>query len=496
MKTRQFKATRIKLELVSKKGRIMNKAIFSICGLLLAGALALSLVSCVNEEIDPYQELHFDLTVNMGASPGTKVVKKTWESGDKIYLFFKKNNSSNLPQNKYAIATYNGSTWTVSKESSSSLTIGRSALGDYGTIYAVYLPLGHVAWVKDPSFNYESQRLFFGSENENSALNNYPVFSYYMIDTGSEYTVSGSTITATITMVLPDNFVYFYIEAPDPSNKAYNQNEKYRLAVEGVKPAAITGYSSGSFSQQQLAAGQPMWGYKYGNGIAFAGIIDNTWAIPAEHQFIFFSDGDSAITKTFTDISLASHESVKLKTPTAENGWSPYMTPPEYEEIGGIKWSKWNLGSTSATDKSHNYMFRWAEIVPDKGYSGFGKPTHSLTEDYAIFDPARATLGKDWRMPNRNDFNNLVSNCVISHNSEFFTFTSTSGDKSIKFITRNAIYGTGGSLYMWTSEIKDGTYVYVREYHPGQNVLSESSSGDNAKRILGVNLIRPIYIGE
>ena len=469
----------------------MNK-FFIICSLLTV----ISLSSCSkNGNLSPEEEreLTFDVKVVKASDLNTKMVKTDWENGDRIYVYFKKNNSSYLSCNKYVTFTYSSSTnsWVVSKDGcgSSLSSISTSQIGTSGTMYAVYFPFGNVTPLKDSRWNYDTYRFFYMSGNTNPALNNYPPFSFYMLDTGSSYTVSGSTVTGTLTMVLPENFVYFYIDAVDGK---YNQNEKYRLCVEGVKPATVLKYDSGSFTKLELAEGLPMWGFKYGDGIAFAGIIDNSWSSAADHKFIFFSDGDPAITKTFHDISLNSHQSVKLKAPTASNGWEPYMTAPEYEEIAEIKWSKWFLGSTSENDVTNLHTFRWAEIVPDKAKDDFDQlPIHDLTGDYAIFDPARAILGADWRMPSRDDFNSLKSNCTLTSNSSWFTFTFE--DKSIKFPSSIAT-----SIYMWTSQKKDNTYIYVEEYHSGENKLTETSSGtgNSPKRQYGTNYIRPIYIGE
>jgi hypothetical protein len=483
----------------------MNKILLYFFAIVFFGTLAFSVASCSKierEDSAEIIELTFDIKIINASAPETKTVKTNWENGDRVYVFFKKNNSSYLTANKYVTFTYDSSSmsWNVSKDGCGSAlsSISTSTLGTGGTMYAVYFPFGDVTPVKDARWSsIDTYRFFYSSGNINPALDNYPAFSYYLIDTGSAYTVSGSTVTGTLSMALPENFVYFYIEA---DGGKYNENEKYRLCVEGVKPATVLQWGNGSFTELELAKGLPMWGYKYGNGIAFAGIIDESWASATDHQFIFFSDGDPAVTKTFHDISLTSHQSVKLKAPTASNGWERYMMAPDYVEIAGNKWSKWFLGSTNEDDVTNLHKFRWAEIVPDKAKDDFDQlPIHDLTDDdytagtasYAIFDPARAILGADWRMPNRDDFNSLVSNCTLTSNTSWFTFTS--GDKSIKFPS-----SISTTVYLWTSQKKDNTYVYTREYHSGENKFTEASSGtgDSPKRQFGENFVRPIYIGE
>ena len=464
---------------------------------LLAVLLALPFPSCNKVETPaPEAELKFDINVVYGNDADTRVVKTDWEDGDKILVYFKKDGvSSALKEFQYLTITYVASEGLWSAPSYTNLTAGD--LGSSGTMYGVYFPFGNVTSVIEPIQHSETYRLFFSTGNENPALDNYPAFSWYMIDTGSPYTVSHNTVIGTLSMVLPENFVYFYIDAADGK---YNQNEKYRLCVEGVKPSTVIRWSGGSFTTLTLNEGMPMWGYKYGDGIAFAGIIDNTWAAPADHKFIFFSDGDPAVTKTITGISLASHESVKLSAPTAANEWTNYMEAPDVEEIGGIKWSKWFLGSTGADDVTSKATFRWAEIVPDRGDNSTNDfpslPRHNLSGDYAIFDPARAILGAEWRMANRSDFASLVANATLTTSNSWFTFTE--GDHAIRFATHNVLYGSGGSNYIWTGEIANNTFCYVREYHVGQGVFPEASSGtaDAVRRTFGSNFVRPIYIGS
>lgn len=446
------------------------------------------------EAPDEAEELKFNIDVVYGDVPSTRMVQTDWEDGDKIFVFFKKNNGSYVASNKFVTITYDASTqsWNApSREGSALSSISTSELGSSGTMYAAFFPFGNVAYIKHPVYKSDSWREFWSTGNANPALNNYPAFSWYMIDTGSDYTVSGSTVTGTLRMVLPDNFVYFYIDAEDGK---YNENEKYRLCVEGVKPATLGQWSSGSFSRIVLAEGLPMWGYKYGNGIAFAGIIDESWSTAADHQFIFFSDGDPAVTKTLSGKTLSSHESVRLSAPTAANGWVPYMAAPDYVEIAGNKWSKWFLGSTSTDDISNKLTFRWGEIVPNRvetdNVDFRSVLIHSLTGDYAIFDPARAILGADWRMPDRSDFASLVSNATLTVDNYWFTFTE--GGNSIKFATKNSLYNTGGQLYLWTSEIKDNSNNYIIEYHAGEAAIHELAGN----RLNGNHFIRPIYVGN
>ena len=312
----------------------MKKTINTICGLLLAGTLAFSVVSCVNEDMVPTQEeIIFDIKVINGLSPDTKAVKTKWEKGDKIFIYFE--SDAKKSNKNYVTMTYNGKSSSLSEWSAVFATADGASITNLktsGKMYAVFFPFDGVSQINVDIQKLESsRRLRSKTGHTKSELDKQMVYSYYLTDvTGtSTYTKSSTysgvnTIKGTITMTLPDDFVYFYIDAKDGK---FNQNEKYRLSIEGVKPATIDQWAQGyGFVYNETNPGDPLWGYKYGNGIVFSGKIDETWANPTnEHRFIFYSDGDTPITKTFKGKTLKSHDSVKLQIENPDDGvaWTP-----------------------------------------------------------------------------------------------------------------------------------------------------------------------------
>lgn len=90
----------------------------------------------------------------------------------------------------------------------------------------------------------------------------------------------------------------------------------------------------------------------------------------------------------------------------------------------GVKWSPWNMGSSSAMD------------VPNTQYAryGWGDPTGEVhtqsTNDYVVsqnsnfnsgidiagtqYDIARVKWGNGWRLPRKADFDELISNCTCT----------------------------------------------------------------------------------
>ena len=485
------------------------KKVFSILyAILLSVTMAIPFSSCIKElEGEPSETstLKFDIQVINESAPGTKAVKTDWEAGDKIFVFFDvavqpasvySYGTGYLdPANGYVTITYDGSEWNGTAYNfgnGNTAEANYHRLGTSGTMYAVYFPFGNMT---------RESSGFKGSGHTNASFNGNPVYSFYLIDeTGSPYTMTHgemATLSGTLHMTLPENFVYFYI---DQQGDDFAQNEKYRLSVEGVKPATVLSWETdGSiyqFTKDELGAGKPMWGYKYGDGIAFTGIIDDTWSSEADHKLILFSDGDPAITKTLTNVTLDSHASVNLKNPKDDNnGWTQAMTAPLFTQMGdgGLKWGAWNLGGTGLDD--YGTSFNWGEIVSYSGNCDTRYTTHNLTGDYALFDVARAYLGADWRMATEDELVALANNTTASAPSSgdvstghfsrtglVFT-TSSAPQKSILFQTNN---GAGG--FYWTSSYNNNLHRYNISTGTASLLYTTSACSNPG-------VIRPIYLG-
>lgn len=472
------------------------KKSFTIFTFLLLGIFSFSLCSCTRE-VNPTQkikELRFNITVNNATS--TKAVKSGWENGDKIFVFF----SEYLYKEDYVTFTYDATSGTWTGVSSNDLDEqGEDNLGTSGTMYAICYPFGDVIVDDEDDYNFTC---IYNSTNP--ALHGMPVLSYSLTNgTGDPYNIDVegdiATLSGTLNMSIPDNYVQFYIEK---SGSLYDQNDKYRLSVEGVSPVSVTfNFDYEEFQNVEFGSGQPMWGYKYGDGIVFSGMIDDTWANPANnHRMVFFSDGDPAVTKVFSGKTLGSHDAIKLKSPISGNGWSNYMIAPSYTEIGGIKWADWYLGCDAPLDIAHknNLYFRWGDIVPNgSGYcpSKDAIMNTELSGAFNIYDPARAILGSNWRMPGNSDYSSLLSGSNLSvaedEGKSFVKFSEKAGEKSVIFLSYSALHdGVGGILFFWTN--KSSEYEKARAWE-----LNEAAGGSfqeaATKGKEQIYIIRPIY---
>ena len=467
----------------------MKKLLSVFCTIALFGLFAIPFVACTEVEENTsteIKELRFNIKVKNASVLDTKVVKTAWEDGDVVYVFFK-NNDTHLAPLKYVTLVYNAGENKWNGTPSSALS-DVSELGTAGTMYAIYFPFGGVSIAESDTDDDVVSFLSTGSTNP--ALDNLPIFTYYLSGNAS-YTIETEgnigTLTGSLSLEMPEGFVYFFIDK-DGSN--YNSNEKYRISAEGFVPTACTSYSAGVFEERALLAGQPVWGYAYnGQGIAFSGKIDDSWSSSQDHKFILFSDGDPALSRTM-NVKLTSHESVKLKKPNTDNGWSPAIATPNLVDMGTetCYWAECNLGASAETEIG--WKLGWGQIVPPNYYLFRDwYPEYNINSDltgnYRIYDVARAYLGSGWRMPTLTEAENLMNNCTKSYDMAIDYVTLEGNGNTIYFpITEYGRYdnpsaGDEDTGYFWTSNIynpQQAYYFYVDRYFEEVDYYYLSSS--------------------
>lgn len=415
-------------------------------------AAVFALVACNKEtpvvEKGPAEATKLAFNFQVNHPDDTKAVKTAWENGDKIYVFFEGISG----EGKYLTLSYNGSAWT-------SYSTNDLAVGDFGadgstvTMHAVFFPFEQPEITAvDEGFTFKTK-----SEGHTAATAGLGIYTYYMTNTPESatctVTVDGEikTLGGTLSMTLPAGFVQFYIPA---AGGKYNADYKYRLSIEGVKPTACVAFNAdykygnvtykktvpaitNNFSTKELAAAQPMWGYPYGDGIAFSGVIDGTWSSAADHIIYLFDTEAAAKTKT-VNTTLASHAAVKF---TSVNTWAAAaMADSSPLAYSGTAWARFNLGATAEGTVAENYgwYFAWGDIIPvlgtdvadapsDYGVVNFLPPTldyyydntivseasyargYNLTDSFEIYDPVRAFLGSPWRMPSQSEVSSLIA---------------------------------------------------------------------------------------
>ena len=138
----------------------------------------------------------------------TKAVKSGWENGDAILVFF-----STIDSPKYLKMVYSSSTgWSYhpmngSTETADALSISNDSSG---SLCAVYLPFLRNITAKEGKGGDEPKANFYLEDNTHGNL-----FTYYLTSIKT-YTISAKTLSASLTMAVPDDFVQFYV--PEAKN--------------------------------------------------------------------------------------------------------------------------------------------------------------------------------------------------------------------------------------------------------------------------------------
>lgn len=439
----------------------------------------------------------FNIQVNQ-AEGQTKAVKTGWETGDVVYVFFNNVTISDTP--KYATLTRTASGWDAAFSDGWDGT-GLKESG--ATMSAVYFPFRLGAYSgytpiplqvsKDgSSYTFKAFDVFQGSDrNYGYTVRN--IFTYYLKAEQSAYTLTSTsdvtTLSGTLDMTIPDGFVQFYIAA---DGGRYNENDRYRLAVQKVKPVSCyTLGQDGLFFQKERAYGEPMAGCKYGEGILFSGIIDESvWSSAEERRFLLFDTQGPALTRTFTK-SLSSHDAVKLPN----TGWVRAVPEPDKVDLfgnGNPYVADRNIGAEDLDD--FGLYFTYGEIVPwseDPLWcfkespltannfwcmdgSHLIKYNASCTLD-SFDDPATVWLGPGWTTLN----NSLTSSVTWSAG---WVYPVDGGNKT------RSVTGAGGIIYLPAAGYRDNTSYYSdngRYLTPSDNTAN-NAWGDHQDRALQI----------
>ena len=160
----------------------------------------------------------------------------------------------------------------------------------------------------------------------------------------------------------------------------------------------IQGNDNGSIESNRVEVGSGLGVYTY----QFTGLQPNTeyyvlaYAINSEGEaigeHIYFTTMDDEEENTFI------------------NGY-------EYVDLGlpsGVKWAAQNVGAT--TPSEYGDYFAWGETEPKADYSESNNSTYGVAIDDISgneqYDAATAHWGATWRMPTREEYTELINNCI------------------------------------------------------------------------------------
>ena len=222
--------------------------------------------------------------------------------------------------------------------------------------------------------------------------------------------------------------------------------------------------------------------------------------------------------KTGRAINMVSvHGGLKILNLGNMQEWTPVSLPVEVDLGLSVKWARYNVGATRPEE--YGDYFAWGETSPKSEYKwgnySYGTAKNGPFSEYVLDanygtvdhktvldledDAAHAAWGNDWRMPSKEEWEELKSNCT-------WTWTTMNGVPGYKVTSRKSGYtanfiflpangmlsgssvsdvGTVGNY--WTSSISaDYPYYAISPY-----LDSSSKSSGNCYRYFGLG-VRPV----
>ena len=189
-----------------------------------------------------------------------------------------------------------------------------------------------------------------------------------------------------------------------------------------------------------------------------------------EHELKLTKQGCAPITKT---INIKEGETLKINEKLQSNSQQPTANSQktsgnnnvasgkinghEYVDLGlSVKWATCNVGASSPEDYGNYYA--WGETTTKSDYSSsnsktYGKSINDIKGNFQ-YDAARASWGGDWRMPTKEEMQELIDKCT-------WTWTKQNGVNGFKVTSKtngNSIFLPAAGCRYRSSLIHAGSY--------------------------------------
>ena len=176
----------------------MKKLFAILSTILVLASCSENKLSELSEENQQNQNIsspvNFNITVD---KMGTKALKTSWATGDVIYIMFRD------IKTKYLTITYNGSTWTAQAYDGTNAATTFN-VADFSPVTWKISTAVHFPVAVDASLNSETGVLTFQKDGDD-------VKTYYLWQTGADYTLDGANVNLTLSLQKPFNTVMFHI---------------------------------------------------------------------------------------------------------------------------------------------------------------------------------------------------------------------------------------------------------------------------------------------
>ena len=400
-------------------------------------------VSPEGEDVDP-RVVSFNFSLKKDYAD-TKA-KMFFENGDKVYIFFEG------VANKYVKLSYDGKDWTAT--ASADLMMSDFA-GKNGKLNAIHFP----SFVGEITVSYGDDAFSFKDAAGNA------IYTYYMSASDVDYTLSSTTLSATINVTKPDGFVQFFV----PINR---DGHGFRLLESHLQPRACTSVSlDGTINiDASKPAGYVVKGYPASNdngsgskdGIMFSGYLSST-GTPTDYRFSLVTyiseEKPAALGTQVLSGSQTVNSGVILNLPNPSNG-SAWTNMDYFVDLGdeGPLWATGNL------DKTNNRIV--SPLLPG---------------EYFQWD-ASDQVNAQWRIPTKAQYAALIagtSSKWVEHWTSIGTkgggclFTSKINGISLFFPAagfrnsiNNKMEAEGIEGDYWTSSSLDNSLAYNLYFSP------------------------------
>lgn len=417
--------------------------------LILMLAAAAALVSCGKETLAPETDVPENInetaqttsiTFNLSANHPTKAVKEEWQDGDAIFVFF-----TGAAAPKHLKMTYDGTSWSSAEYDGATQTAGALGLknGDTGTMRAVFLPFG-----SDTTVSADGTSFTFSTT----------YYAYYLTAT-LPYTVTDNAVSGAFNMVIPDDYVQFFVEDAAATDGGYT------LGTDAVIPVGVASIDKDGnvVETSDKVAGNDMTGYAYSGGYLFSGKLNTGYhsyrsngTETVEANAYYFAKkkvADNTRADYFVSgKTIASHSAVKL--PANDNVYGVKYGLPntgKWVPVGsGITVSLYNVigsGISEAVSPLGKwYTCNYDQAVPE-----------SLGSLYT-FDAANALVGVT--LPTKDQFALINTNCT-------FTWLTVHGRQGVVikaargFLFLPARSGSYGGFWSSTEHDSSGAWYFL-----------------------------------
>lgn len=158
----------------------------------------------------------------------------------------------------------------------------------------------------------------------------------------------------------------------------------------------------------------------------------NVAKVDAEGKVTAIGKGSTTITAYSGNVSASCKVFVKAAS---------YPTPSGAVDLGlSVVWADKNLGASSAYDAGGYYL--WGDPTGNGVIMSFNTPNTNNISD-SQYDIAKAKLGKGWRIPTRDEINELFRECTWEAVTNGIRLTGPSGKSVILSLTGMGFPGDG-----------------------------------------------------